>query len=667
MANLTDHPFIPVTYPTWPQILTAPVLTHPAQNHLHVLDTLKIDASTVIQPFQIVTNVGQIWSNTVDTFMRVAWPAIVKILIGGGGAEKWTELGDTVPVVPFAVGDLGKVPQVVDTGGAVYKLDLLPGANFTTWVGLTDTKPVTAFTLADVGKGVRIVNDGGTAKLDLGFSGDEPSVAGILTLGSGVLDLGTLVTDVDFAAGDGEIPEKLPGGGVIYHPVSWPATTVTADTGSPANIWYVEDPGFSGTGTIQKSTSFLTPAQERVTIQLGFSVHDTTAGEVLVVASVPDIARDHGQLLNDLLAPADLLSIRTGFVSEIAATLTFDRTLTTFFGKAINGGVSFVDPNHLSVAASVGAQVFDTIADDGAIFSTAITDIPKTYNLAGVETALGGKTAAVHQIAIFPSGRVICQLGKTAYSKYDDAVAAISLEKFNNPLWIFATVFGARMANAVISAQATTLWEDGKAHLFPDFSTGGGSTGVSSFTGLTDTENAYPVGSAGFFVNVTPTEDGLLFQDPDEIVFPTHSLSFAYSDPLTLSSSPKSPIWDIDFHPSVNTTFFTYPAVGSISNNEVQVLQKGMYALSAEGTALLTSGWYMNPGLSFYLNGVEIQGTQSSTVGDDCVNIQHYSADVEVELDDDDLVTPGFYKFSGNQELIGNRTRFSIKFLRKTP
>lgn len=85
MATSSNHPFIPTTNDTWQKVLDAAVTGFPGQDYKNVLDTQKIDSSTAIQPWQIVTNIGAIWGNTVDTFMRVAWPAIVHVLGGGAG------------------------------------------------------------------------------------------------------------------------------------------------------------------------------------------------------------------------------------------------------------------------------------------------------------------------------------------------------------------------------------------------------------------------------------------------------------------------------------------------------------------------------------------------------------------------------------------------------
>lgn len=626
MANPSDHPFLPATFPTWAQVLTAPVLTHPSQNHTPVFSLAKNDAGTVIQPFQIVTNVGAIWSNAVDTFIRVAWPAIVAVLNDdiGGGADSWVELSDTVGSTAFSFDDLGSVPV--------------------------------------------LVNDGGTPRLLLqDVGGDEVSMSGITSFGSGALTVNGL-TDVNIASGVGKLTERIVGGGRVYHDVVWDAITLTADTAAPGNFWYVEDTGFTGTGSVIKSTTPLSVSDRRLVIHLGLSIHDEVAGEVDSTIYTPDIFGDQGQLLNDLLNLGDVVTIESGNLLEIPATLTFDRTQTNLFGKFINAGTSFNNPNHISIAAAGGAQAFDTIAGDGVAFNEDVTDVPKTWNNGGVETALSGKRAAVHQIFILPNGDMFCQLGTTDYSSYDDAVAAVGLEKSTNPLWSFGQLFGARMGNVVISAQATTLWADGLAHLFPDTGSGGGggTGGVTSFLGLGDTPGTYPVGSAGQFLVVADTEDRVIFATPEELVFPAPSLSFAFSDTATLDSDPVSPEWDVDFT-NVDTNFFTYPTAGQISTHEVRVVKRGIYRLHAAASAKIVSGNYASTGLAFYIDGIELEGSLAKSSGTENSNIQHITATVEAEIVGGDTVTPGFYRLSGRQDLIGGTIHFSIQLVRELP
>lgn len=193
---------------------------------------------------------------------------------------------------------------------------------------------------------------------------------------------------------------------------------------------------------------------------------------------------------------------------------------------------------------------------------------------------------------------------------------------------------------------------------------GGGDGWFRDKTGVT--LNFKTAISTDSSVTVTPAADTLDLEVTEPAGTAGKSLSFSHSSTFPINATPKSPVWNITFHPSVDTAFFTYPTSGSISANEVKVLVKGMYRLHAEASVLLTSGSYFNPGISFYNGGVEIAGSQSSTAGDDCTNIQHFSSTVEVDLAVDDVVTPGFYRFSGSQELIGNRTHFTIDFVRVT-
>lgn len=189
---------------------------------------------------------------------------------------------------------------------------------------------------------------------------------------------------------------------------------------------------------------------------------------------------------------------------------------------------------------------------------------------------------------------------------------------------------------------------------------------MTTFLGLGDTPGTYPVGSAGKFVVVADTEDQVIFATPDELVFPAPSLSFAFNDPVTLVADPVSPVWDVDFT-VVDTNFFTYPAAGQISTNEVVVVKRGLYRLHAAASVKITAGNYASAGLAFFTDGIEIEGTLAKSSGTENSNIQHIAATVETEIVGGDTVTPGFYRLSGSQELIGGTVHFSIQLVRELP
>lgn len=141
-------------------------------------------------------------------------------------------------------------------------------------------------------------------------------------------------------------------------------------------------------------------------------------------------------------------------------------------------------------------------------------------------------------------------------------------------------------------------------------------------------------------------------------------LSFAHSSDITLSGTPQSPAWNITHHVAVDATYFAYPVVGSVSNDEVEIQKKGMYEISVSTTDLITSGSTANPGMGIYINGVELNGTLAAVFLTSDTTILAKTVNTILLLDVNDKVTPGFYKFSGLCKSFGGRIMFSIKFLK---
>lgn len=141
-------------------------------------------------------------------------------------------------------------------------------------------------------------------------------------------------------------------------------------------------------------------------------------------------------------------------------------------------------------------------------------------------------------------------------------------------------------------------------------------------------------------------------------------LSFAHSSDITLSGTPQSPAWNITHHVAVDATYFAYPVVGSVSNDEVEIQKKGLYEVSVSTTDLITSGSTANPGMGIYINGVELNGTLAAVFLTSDTTILAKTVNTILLLDVNDKVTPGFYKFSGLCKSFGGRIMFSIKFLK---
>src|SRR5690606_20595335 len=67
----------------WTKVLNASVTGFPGSTYTSVLDTVKVDQGVVVQPFLIAQKIVAVWGTTVDTFLGVAWPAIVLLSTSG--------------------------------------------------------------------------------------------------------------------------------------------------------------------------------------------------------------------------------------------------------------------------------------------------------------------------------------------------------------------------------------------------------------------------------------------------------------------------------------------------------------------------------------------------------------------------------------------------------
>lgn len=152
MAFPTDGPFDPVANPAWINVLNASVPGFPGQDFNNILDTQKVDQSVPIPPSSIHTNIGRVWGDTVDTFMRVTWPAAVSVLTGGISGGDVTGPGSSVDneVVRFD-GTTGKIIQ----SGSLVNIDdsgnVRAASAGTVNIGTTAGDTVPAVTIATDG------------------------------------------------------------------------------------------------------------------------------------------------------------------------------------------------------------------------------------------------------------------------------------------------------------------------------------------------------------------------------------------------------------------------------------------------------------------------------------------------------------------------------------
>ncbi len=339
----------------------------------------------------------------------------------------------------------------------------------------------------------------------------ESRLTGLRNQGAGKLSIFSPTT-VRIAAGpDEKLIERLPAATSVEHAVNWVQTDiVVAGIANLASFYVIEDVGFTGTGAAIELSSFPSAATLRANswLFLGTSIH--LGGVVIGVFDSPDLHDDQGFLLQSFLDLLGGTQRKSGNMVEIPASFTMQTETTVLFGQGINFHTDPLNPHDLTLAASPGAVTFTTIDGDGAVFNTGVSAFPKTWDNLGVETALTGKRAAVHQVAVLPDGDILVQLGTTNYKDYQEAVQAIGLEQLVNPLWIVADALGGTYGVCVIAADAT-VWADGFAHLLP-LAEGGSSSGggVTALLGLSDTPNTFIGGDSQVLV-VNNAEDGTRF------------------------------------------------------------------------------------------------------------------------------------------------------------
>lgn len=323
----------------------------------------------------------------------------------------------------------------------------------------------------------------------------EPRVSGVTTFGAGLLSVFSDTT-VRIEAGTNEVlVEKLTGGATLEHLVSWPQTDIVVSGIADAEAFFeVQDLGFSGAGTVVETAAPPADSAERSgIISLGSSVHADSV--VVAVINQPRTVNEQGNLLRVLLRTIGTIR-RTGSISEIAASLTHTHDAIEIVGDSINWQLSpLFNPHELTVPPSASPAVFRFVEPDGDEIDPVATIFAKQWfdTGGGGLTNLTGKRAVVHQIVITPAGLFV-QCGTTNYKDYQEAVAAIGLERLTNPLEPTLARYGSVMGYAVLANDAT-VWADGRAHLFEESPLGSSFAGggVSAFDGLADT----PISKAG--------------------------------------------------------------------------------------------------------------------------------------------------------------------------
>lgn len=478
MATVSDFPFDPNVNPTWGDILDSTVSGFPGQTYTPVLDTGKVDSSIVINPLLVPQQIGAVWSNTVDTFMRVSWPAIVSVLVGGGGGGS-TFLGlDDVDEATYS----GKAGQLV-------RVNAIPdGLEFT--ANIPASQVLDGVTNGDGTK--RFLTD---SELEGTVETREPVETGVLTWGAPGLSVFD-TDEITIEAGTG-IQVTRTGLSAVRTDVTWTMQNLVINTiSSRKGTWITVD----NTGTPQQYTVEPAASVFDSEIFLGLVIHD---GAVLGgVIPAPIVAADLGKLTRDAISAGGVLRVTGGGDVGEKSVFQSTRSLTNLFAPGINF-VNDADNPNVSTAGAEDPVVFNLVFQDGTESVGDTSTFTKSYESSpGVLTALSGQQAVIHKIILLADGTDEVQYGNVVYSNFSAAKSSITDDLLSNPLNPLASALGVLLGVAVISNPASD-WTVNSAEIVQfsgGGSGGGGGTVTPAFGDLTDvTFNSPSEGDVAYF------------------------------------------------------------------------------------------------------------------------------------------------------------------------
>ncbi len=484
MGTPSNFPFDPNANPTWVAVKEAAVPGHVGNTYAAIVDTLKFDSTVTIKPLQIPAQIGALWSNLVDDFMEVAWPAVVQVLTGSG-APTFIGLADT--------------PGVSGTGPPDYKdfeLFLLrvnaAGTGIEYGSTIPHTQVLDGTTDGDPSKRFLVAND-----ITEQMETREPAETGVLTWTAPGMSVPT-ATEVRF---------HVPLTGVRIDRTGLTVTnrtdmslavqtdiTVLNIATRAATFFTLDD-----AGVIQQYTgvpSLLTLDQEAF---LGIGLHD--GASVVEVIPAPTVTGDALKLLRDEISATGSIKVAAG--GDVDEKSVFESILnpTTMFGAGINFVTDPVSPNLLAIPLEDPAT-FDVVFADGTVHLSNQTVLPKLFESApGVaSTYTGGKRCSVNRYILLVNGEIYVQLGDTEYNNYADGVDAITRDLLDNPLPPVAGAIGVLLAVSIIERDIGD-WTLDRAAILPVFGGGGGTSGSATpaLGDLTDVTLTAPIEGDGIF------------------------------------------------------------------------------------------------------------------------------------------------------------------------
>lgn len=491
MATVSDFPFDPIANPTWNDVLTSVVSGFPGQTYSPVLDTLKFDSSITIQPLETPAQIGAVWSNSVDTFMRVAWPAIVQILTGVGGVA-FLDLTD-VDEATYAghEGDFVVVNVVPD--GLEFAITRTPDRILD---GVTDGDGTKRWLIdADITDSVET---------------REPTPTGILTWGTPGMSVFSATT-VRFQAGTGVKITKT-GLTTDRADITWILQDiVVASIGTRGGTFFT----VNAAGTVQQYTSEPSRAVLDAEPFLGIAIHDGIAIDRVIPA--PTIAADMAQLLFDEISATGTVKLTAG--GDVDEKSTFQ----SVFGQSdvFVPGINFTVASSPNVKSYIAQDpgVFDAVFQDGQVDVADTSTYIKSYESApGVLTALTGNDAVIHKIILLADGTHQVQYGNVLYNNFAAAKDGLLNDLVENPLNPLANAIGILLAVAVMG-NLVSDWTLDNAEIILIGGGGGGGTGAATpaLGDLTDVTLTTPV--EGSSINFDGTSDWVDGRAPAQFIF----------------------------------------------------------------------------------------------------------------------------------------------------
>lgn len=472
MGTPSNFPFDPLVNPTWVNIKAAAVPGHVGNTYAAILDTLKFDSNVVIKPLEIPAQIGALWSNVVDDFMEVAWPAIVQILVGTG-APTFIGLADT--------------PGPSGTGPPDYKdfeLFLLrvnaAGTGLEYAVTIPHTQVLDGTTDGDGTKRFFVASD----ITDL-IETREPAETGVLTwTAPGMTAISA--TTVRFFVPLTAVRIDRTGLTVTNRTDMSLASQTDVIVGTPgtraASFYTLDD-----TGAIKEYTSPPSAATLDAEAFLGVALHD---GSVISSAfPAPIVTGDLGKLIRDEIATTGNVKVSAGGVVDEKSTLFSILRSTDLFGPGLNFVNDIVNQNILNIPEE-DPVVFDVVFADGTVHLSDVSTLPKLFeSTPGVaSTYTGGKRTSISRYILLPDGEVYVQLGNVEYNNFSAAVDALTKDLLDNPLPPVARAIGVLLAVVIIERDQTD-WTLDRAEIIVlggGQVGGGGSSATPALGDLTD-------------------------------------------------------------------------------------------------------------------------------------------------------------------------------------